>query len=88
MRGTFREVTAPARFVSAEKFDQPWYPGEAVGDFVLTEQGGRTLFTLTLRYQSQQARDAVIGANMPAGAATGYEKLAQLLREVANQRAA
>src|SRR5687767_14619761 len=88
MGGAFREVAAPVRFVGTEKFDEPWYPGEAVGDFVLTEHGAKTLFTLTLRYQSREARDGVIATRMPAGAAAGYEKLAQLLDEIKGARAA
>src|SRR5712691_3267723 len=30
MRGVCREVVAPERIVATEKFDQPWYPGEAL----------------------------------------------------------
>ena len=41
MGGVYREIVAPERMVATEKFDQSWYPGEAVGTFVLIEQGGR-----------------------------------------------
>src|SRR5687767_3303499 len=47
MRGVYREIVAPSRIVSTEKFDEAWYAGEAVGTMVLTESGGKTTLTLT-----------------------------------------
>src|SRR6266567_3677248 len=41
MGGVYREIVAPERVVATEKFDQSWYPGEAVGTFVLVEQDER-----------------------------------------------
>src|SRR6202521_5045420 len=60
MGGVYREIVAPERLVSTEKFDEAWYPGEAVGTIVLSEQGGTTTVTQTVLYQSQEARDAVL----------------------------
>jgi uncharacterized protein YndB with AHSA1/START domain len=45
MGGVYREIAAPERLVATEKFEQPWYPGEAVGTTVLAEQGGKTTIT-------------------------------------------
>src|SRR5258707_7484921 len=42
MGGVVREIVPPERIVSTEKFDQAWYPGEAVGTVVLVEQNGKT----------------------------------------------
>src|ERR1700732_2767212 len=39
--GVYREIVAPKRLVTTEKFDQPWYPGEAVGTTVLVGQKGK-----------------------------------------------
>jgi uncharacterized protein YndB with AHSA1/START domain len=48
MGGVYREIVRPERVVSTEKFDDAWYPGEAVGTLVLEEQSGRTKLTQTL----------------------------------------
>src|SRR5712671_1099031 len=58
MGGVYREIAAPERIVEA------WYPGEAVGTLVLVEQGGRTILTNTMRYESRAARDAVLKSGM------------------------
>src|SRR5258708_38932982 len=42
MGGVYREIKAPERIVNTEKFDEAWYPGEALGTLVLMEQGGKT----------------------------------------------
>jgi uncharacterized protein YndB with AHSA1/START domain len=69
----------PERIVSTEKFDESWYPGEAVGTVVLTEQGGKTTLTQTITYQSSEAREAVLKSPMESGVAAGYDRLAELL---------
>jgi uncharacterized protein YndB with AHSA1/START domain len=79
MGGVYREIAAPERLVATEKFDQPWYPGEAVGTTVLVEQGGKTAITQTVLYQSQEARDAVLKSGMERGVAASYDRLADLL---------
>jgi uncharacterized protein YndB with AHSA1/START domain len=75
MGGVYREIVAPERIVATEKFDQPWYPGEAVGTVVLTEQGGKTTLTQTIVYESQEARDLVIKSPMGHGLAASYDRL-------------
>jgi uncharacterized protein YndB with AHSA1/START domain len=79
MGGVFREIVPPERIVSTEKFDESWYPGEAVGTVVLTEQGGKTTLTQTVEYQSREAREAVLKSPMESGVAAGYDRLAELL---------
>jgi uncharacterized protein YndB with AHSA1/START domain len=79
MRGVYREVVVPERIVATEAFDQSWYPGEAVSTVALVEQGGRTTLTLTVRYESREARDAVLKSPMESGVAAGFDKLAELL---------
>ncbi len=79
MGGVYREIRAPERLVSTERFDEAWYPGEAVGTLVLVEQGGRTTLTHTMRYESREARDAVIKSNMEKGVTASYDRLAELL---------
>jgi pimeloyl-ACP methyl ester carboxylesterase/uncharacterized protein YndB with AHSA1/START domain len=79
MRGVYREVVPPERLVSTESFDEPWYPGEAVGTTVLVEQDGRTTLTITLLYESREARDGILKSNMEQGVAASYDRLAEVL---------
>jgi len=82
MGGGYREIVAPERVVATEKFDQSWYPGEAVGTFVLVEQGGRTTLTQTILYESREARDGVLKSGMEKGVVASYDRLAKLLEKV------
>jgi uncharacterized protein YndB with AHSA1/START domain len=79
MGGVYREIAPPQRIVTTEKFDTSWYPGEAVGQIVLVEQAGKTVLTLTVLYESRQARDEVLKSSMEQGVSMGYDRLEQLL---------
>ena len=81
MRGVFREVVRPERIVNTEQFDESWYPGGAVETATLVEKGGTTTLTATVRYDSREARDAVLKSPMEQGAAAGYDVLDQFLAE-------
>jgi len=83
MGGVYREIVVPERIVSTEKFDQSWYPGEAVGTIVLVEQGGTTTITQTVMYDTREARDAVMKSPMESGVAAGYDRLEKLLVSMA-----
>ena len=77
MRGVYHEITPPERLVSTESFDD--YPGESLNTLILSEEDGKTTFTITVRYASQEIRDAVIKSGMEHGAAECYDKLAEML---------
>jgi uncharacterized protein YndB with AHSA1/START domain len=80
MRGVYREIVRPERIVCTESFDEKWYEGgDALDTTVLMEQGGKTTLTTTVRYASQQVRDAVLRSPMEHGVAKSYDKLAELL---------
>ncbi|HEX5138361.1 MAG TPA: SRPBCC family protein [Planctomycetota bacterium] len=79
MGGVYREVKRPARIVATEKFDQAWYPGEALGTITFVEKDGRTTVTQTMRYESKEARDGVLRSPMEEGVAAGYERLARIV---------
>jgi uncharacterized protein YndB with AHSA1/START domain len=79
VRGVYREIAAPERIVNTEKFDDAWYPGEAVITTELVEKGGTTTLTATMRYDTTEARDAVLKSPMEGGVAESYDKLAELL---------
>ena len=81
MGGVYREILAPERLVATEKFDHSWYSGEAVGTFVLAEQGGKTTLTQTILYESREARDGVLKSQMEKGVVASYDRLAQLLEK-------
>ena len=79
VRGVFREIVAPERLVATEKFDEAWYPGEALITSVLEEHDGKTTLTLTVRYESKEARDGVLKTPMDKGMTQSYNRLAELL---------
>jgi uncharacterized protein YndB with AHSA1/START domain len=79
MGGKFLEITAPERLVATELFDDPWYPGEAIDTQVLTERGGKTTLTLTVRYASKEARDGVMAGPASSGLDHNYQTLDKLL---------
>jgi uncharacterized protein YndB with AHSA1/START domain len=79
MDGVYRQIAAPERLVATEKFDQAWYPGEAIGTTVLVEQGGKTTITQMVLCQSREARDAALKSGMERGVAASYDRLAELL---------
>src|SRR4249920_80587 len=57
MGGVFRDIVAPERLVATERFDDAWYPGEALDTTVFDEKNGMTRVTLTVSYESKEARD-------------------------------
>jgi uncharacterized protein YndB with AHSA1/START domain len=83
MGGVFQEIAAPERIVQTEKFDDPWYEGEAIGRSELIEHGGKTTLTMNLRYESREIRDAILKSGMERGVAMSYDRLAELLVSVA-----
>jgi uncharacterized protein YndB with AHSA1/START domain len=81
MGGVFREIVASKKLVQTEKFDQAWYPGEALSTAVLVERKGKTTLTTTVLYESQAARDSILKSGMEQGVAASYDRLEELLAE-------
>ena len=75
MGGVFKEIVPHERIVVTEKFDDAWYPGEAVNITTLAEKGGRTTMSLLVRYESKDARDAVLKSGMETGVDASYDTL-------------
>jgi uncharacterized protein YndB with AHSA1/START domain len=73
MRGVYGEVEPPERLVSTESWGDGW--AETLNTLVLTELDGKTIATQTIRYVSQEARDAALGTGMIDGMAAGFERL-------------
>ncbi|MBI3830353.1 MAG: SRPBCC domain-containing protein [Planctomycetes bacterium] len=78
--GVFREVAVPERFVATERFEPAWYEGEALVTQALSEKDGRTTLTLTVKYESREARDGALKFPMEQGVAAGYDKLEELVK--------
>ena len=85
MGGIYREVVAPERIVATEKFDEAWYPGEALGTIVLVERDGKTTLTQTILYNSRETRDAVLKSPMQTGMAASYDKLEKFLSSLGRE---
>jgi len=79
MRGVFREITPVERLIATERFDDAWYPGEALDTTVFEERRGITRTTITILYESQEARDTARRSGMEQGMAAGYDRLETLL---------
>lgn len=79
MGGVFREIVPSERIVATEKFDDAWYPGEALVTTSFADAGGKTTLTTAVQYQSREARDAVLKSPMEQGVAASYNRLAELL---------
>ena len=84
VRGTFREVKAPERWVHTEEYAAAGAPETTGGDepavetMVLTEKAGRTTLTMTMHFPSKAARDGA-GAGMAAGMEQNYRNLDELV---------
>jgi uncharacterized protein YndB with AHSA1/START domain len=82
MGGEYLEVVPCERIVSTERFDQSWYPGGAVGTVSFSEENGHTTVTTVMRYDSKEARDAVLASPMEVGLSAGYDNLDRMVQEM------
>jgi uncharacterized protein YndB with AHSA1/START domain len=78
--GVYREIVTDERIVATERFDDPWYRGEAIVTTAFVERGNGTTLTMTVRYESTDVRDGVLASPMEAGVAAGFDALAEVLR--------
>lgn len=88
MGGIFREIVAPARLAATESFDDSWYPGDALDTTVFVEEGEITKVTVTILYESKEARDTAGRSGMEHGMAAGYNRLEEQLRAMAAEQIA
>jgi uncharacterized protein YndB with AHSA1/START domain len=76
--GEYREIVPPSRVVFTEIFEM--FPDSvSVVTAELTEEGGKTRLTATVRYPSPQVRDMVVASGMAKGAGISYDRLEDLL---------
>jgi uncharacterized protein YndB with AHSA1/START domain len=77
--GVYQEIAPGERVVATEQFDDPWYPGQAVGTTTFVEVGGRTTVTMSVQYDSRETRDMVLKTGMETGVAYSFDQLEQIL---------
>jgi len=82
MGGVYREIVTPELLVATERFDNPWYDGEALDTIVLVEEGGKTRATTTVLYESREIRDAVLASGMSTGVGESYDVLEDVLTSI------
>jgi uncharacterized protein YndB with AHSA1/START domain len=79
--GEYREITPPSRIVFTEIFEE--FPDSvSVVTAELTDEGGKTRLTATVRYPSKDVRDMVVASGMSTGAGISYDRLEDLLAEL------
>jgi uncharacterized protein YndB with AHSA1/START domain len=81
MGGEYREIERPVRIVATEKFDDPWYEGDAHSTLTLTESNGQTQLKNIVTYETREIRDNVLKSPMQEGLEVGYNRLETLLAE-------
>ena len=86
MSGVFREIARPERIVHTEVFDVDWTGGETRVTTELGEQDGETTVTTTVRYAYREAREGALKTGMTAGISRTYDRLDELLGELARKR--
>lgn len=74
MRGVYKEVVPPERFVSIESWGGDW--PETVNTITFTEEDGRTTISITILYPSKEAREAAMETGMTKGMEMTYDRLA------------
>jgi len=79
--GEYLELDPPGRMVFTEIFE-PFPDTVSVVTSELTEDGGKTRLTATVRYPSVEVRDMVLGTGMANGAGVSYDRLEDLLAEL------
>jgi uncharacterized protein YndB with AHSA1/START domain len=76
--GVYREVVRPLRIVNTEEWED-WNPGALLVTTTLDEKDGRTIFTSTIVFPTQEVRDMLLKAGMARDVVEVYENLEQLL---------
>ena len=84
--GAYRELSPPERIIHTELFDEDWTGGETLVTTMFSDENGKTIVTMTVRYASAAAREAALGTGMTRGMAESYDRLAEVLASDAAQK--
>ena len=79
MGGVFREIVRSNGSSRPNGSTTPGHPGEAVDTTKFVETRGITRTTITVLYETQEARDTASRSGMEQGMAAGYDRLEGLL---------
>jgi uncharacterized protein YndB with AHSA1/START domain len=77
MRGAYRDVVAPLRVVTTERWGAEW--PETVNTVEFHEDHGFTTITMTIRYPSAEARARALATGMTDGMNLSYARLDRYL---------
>jgi uncharacterized protein YndB with AHSA1/START domain len=73
VQGEFREISPPDRVVHTESMDGR--PGEALCTTTFVQSGMQTLLTVTMRFESREARDEALQSGMTEGMSISYARM-------------
>src|SRR5688500_14432746 len=79
MGGAYTAVDKPAMYAATEKFDDPWYEGQANMTTTFNEKDRTTEFRNMMQYESKAARDQVLASPMESGMRDSYDRLDDVL---------
>jgi len=84
LRGTYTEITPPARLVCTEVNEDCWAAdgADTTVTYELKERPGQTLLTTTSLYPSTETRDNVLRSGMERGVGQAYCKLEEALESI------
>ena len=82
--GEYREIVPPERLVYTE-FYEPYPDGGSLVTTEFAEENGKTRMTVTALYPSLDVRDIVLKTGMEKGAATSYDRLEEVARNLATR---
>lgn len=85
MSGVYRELARPDRIVHTEIYSEDPNQSEAVVTTTFRENAGRTTMTATMLLLSKEIRDAIVATGMADGAGRSYDRLAEMLPEIATE---
>ena len=85
--GVYETIEAPRRLVATENLDGMEGAG-ALNTLVFEEKNGVTAMTLTMRFESKEARDGALATGMTDGMETSYRRLEEVAEAVNRDSAA
>jgi uncharacterized protein YndB with AHSA1/START domain len=79
--GVYKEIVPFERIVTTESMEG--FSGEAINTLVFEEAGGRTTAIITMLFASKEARDGALQSGMSDGMAMGFDRMDDILAELA-----
>lgn len=84
MQGTYREVVRPERIAFTERFSMPGFTSDEYQvTSVFVETGGKTMLTTTILHKTKENRDGHLHSGLENGVAPAYDRLAEVVAEMA-----